>query len=168
MEHLYTKKQAAQLREQILDLLILPTIKADFGQDNKLQSAVMVVAQFWDDEASDAVHHIILYSDLKTPNIETIIRSYDDIYEGMGAYLSSREYFLEVKIDEETSYWWDANRQAIPAFAAFCQEGSHQCMDISEAYTPYAIFRRQNEDIEVEIVGKMLRPWLDGIKPDWE
>lgn len=30
---------------------------------------------------------------------------------------------------------------------------------------PYAIFRRRDNDIEIEVVGKMLRPWLDGIKP---
>ncbi len=35
-----------------------------------------------------------------------------------------------------------------------------------EAYSPYAIFRRQGDDLEIEVVGKMLRPWLDGIKPE--
>ncbi|VEP16960.1 conserved hypothetical protein [Hyella patelloides LEGE 07179] len=57
----------------------------------------------------------------------------------------------------------------IPAFAAFCKEGSHQCMSTSEAYTPYAILTRTDNSIAVEIVGKMLRPWLDGVRPerDW-
>lgn len=42
-------------------------------------------------------------------------------------------------------------------------------MSAREAYTPYAILRRRADDIEVEIVGEMLRPQLDGIKPEeWD
>jgi hypothetical protein len=43
-----------------------------------------------------------------------------------------------------------------------------------EAYTPYSVFRRKltenNEtEIEMEVVGDMLRPWLDGVRPEeWE
>ncbi|BAZ09596.1 hypothetical protein NIES4071_14050 [Calothrix sp. NIES-4071] len=41
-------------------------------------------------------------------------------------------------------------------------------MNALEAYTPDAIFRRRNDEIEIEVVGKILRPWLDGIKPGGE
>ena len=40
-------------------------------------------------------------------------------------------------------------------------------MSISEAYSPYAILRRQGEEIEIEVIGEMVRPWLDGIKHEW-
>ncbi len=42
----------------------------------------------------------------------------------------------------------------------------HFCF-LEEGYTLYAVLRRLGDGIEVEIVGEMLRPWLDGIKPDW-
>ncbi|MDZ4872096.1 MAG: hypothetical protein CLLPBCKN_001484 [Chroococcidiopsis cubana SAG 39.79] len=42
-------------------------------------------------------------------------------------------------------------------------------MSTREAYIPYAILRRRAGDIEVEIVGQMIRPQLDGIKPgEWD
>jgi hypothetical protein len=41
-------------------------------------------------------------------------------------------------------------------------------MDEGEAYTPYAIFRRQNTDVAVEVVGVMIRAWLDGVKCLWD
>jgi hypothetical protein len=53
---------------------------------------------------------------------------------------------------------WDENWDAIPAFAAFCREGSHQGMSVAEAYTPYAVLRRCGDDVSIEIVGQMLRP----------
>ena len=56
--------------------------------------------------------------------------------------------------------------EEIPAFAAYAPEGAHQSMDYSEAYNPYAILYRKDNDVEVKIVGKMLRPWLDGIRPE--
>ena len=39
-------------------------------------------------------------------------------------------------------------------------------MDYTEAYTPYALFTRTDTGIKVEIVGKMIRPWLDGVEPE--
>jgi hypothetical protein len=70
MEHLYTKKQAEQLREKLIKLVILPLVKANFDKHPKLNSAVMLVAQYWDDEANDAVHERIIYSRLDTLNLE--------------------------------------------------------------------------------------------------
>ncbi len=58
------------------------------------------------------------------------------------------------------------NDNAIPNFAAYFKEGCHQEMDYLEAYSPYAVFRRKEGDIEIEVVGNMLRPWLDGIRPE--
>jgi hypothetical protein len=41
-------------------------------------------------------------------------------------------------------------------------------MDDGEAFSPYAIMRRQNGDVAVEVVAVMTRPWLDGVKRQWE
>jgi hypothetical protein len=47
-------------------------------------------------------------------------------------------------------------------------EDCHQEMEEGEAYTPYAIMRRQNGDVAVEVVGVMTRPWLDGVVAEGE
>lgn len=107
MEHLYTKKQAAQLRQKLMDEYVVPIVKICFRRHSQLRSAALLVAQYWND-----------------------------------------------------------NGEVIPAFAAFCREGAHQEMSIAEAYAPYAILRRCGDDIAIEIVGQMLRPWLDGIHPE--
>ena len=60
---------------------------------------------------------------------------------------------------------WGDNSWAIPLFAAFCEEGAHQDMVPLQAFTPYAVFRR-GDPISVEVVGRALRPWLDGVVPE--
>lgn len=181
MEHLYTKTQAEQLREKLIKNAIMPLVEANFNKNPQLNSATMLVAQYWDDEASDAVHQRLIYSVLDTPNIEAASIAQKDCTEDVINLLNlSSEYgeledevcFIDVTEiedeDEADSYWWPDNFHAIPAFAAFCKEDCHQGMDTFEAYTPYAIFRRRDDDIEIEVVGEMLRPWLDGIKPGGE
>ncbi|GAB1543844.1 hypothetical protein NUACC21_65200 [Scytonema sp. NUACC21] len=170
LEHLYTKKQAAQLRQQLMDGFVIPIVQMNFQKYPTLRSAAMMVAQYWDDEASDAVHHCLIYSVLDTPDLEAAAKadvnySQDKVnLKGLGR-LDNRAY--SVQRNGQEMYWPD-NHDAIPAFAAYCKEGCHQSMDTFEAYTPYAILRRQDNAIDIEVVGKMLRPWLDGIKPDWE
>lgn len=55
MEHLYTKIQTEQLREKLIKNVIMPLVEANFNKNPQLNSATMLVAQYWDDEASDAV-----------------------------------------------------------------------------------------------------------------
>ncbi|MEO1028346.1 MAG: hypothetical protein AAFX02_04740 [Pseudomonadota bacterium] len=65
--------------------------------------------------------------------------------------------------------FWDENNEMIPAFAAFCPElGSQEDHPLHSA-APYAIFRRGAEGtITTEIICEMIRPWLDGVAPEWE
>lgn len=172
MEHLYTKKQAAQLRQKLIDSCIVAIVKANLNKYPQLKSAALLVAQYWNDEASDAVHHRLIYSILDTPDLEAAAKARMDyaedpvnlpgISDDFGDLIDEVDY---IKSDTEP-YYWNDNHEAIPAFAAFCKEGCHQEMDGIDAYSPYAILRRQGDDIEIEVVGKMLRPWLDGIKPE--
>ncbi len=55
-----------------------------------------------------------------------------------------------------------SNTEMIPLFAAYCSEGGNQWELWSTIYTPYALFRRQGDSCIMTIVGKQLRPWLDG------
>lgn len=175
MEHLYTKKQAAQLRQKIIEQAILPVVKKCFEKYPQIRSATLLVAQYWDDEATDAVHEHFVFSVLDTPDLEAAYKTEENYTEdninlpGLGKYCylvgDARE-----ELDEEGchDYYWPNNWDAIPAFAAFCREGASQLMSTAEAYTPYAVFRRCGDDIEIEVVGQMLRPWLDGIQPESE
>lgn len=173
MEHLYTKKQAEQLRQKIIEVVIIPIIKANFKKYPELQSAALLIAQYWCDEARDAVHDNLIYSVLDTPNFEAWTNALKySAEDSVNLPKLSKHGTLKDKIwyipkTEGRQYYWSENHDAIPAFAAFCKEGSHQCMATYEAYTPYCVFRRLSNDIEIEVIGKMLRPWLDGMKPVW-
>lgn len=138
----------------------------------------MNVAQYWADEANDAVHYDIAFSVLSTPELP-ILAEEDSEEEDEGKNAVNLPELptnweildtLDLNIDANINIrWWDDNGEAIPAFAAFCKEDSHQEMDRLEAYSPYAVFRRKGLEIETEIVGKMLRPWADGMRPEeWD
>ncbi|MEO1028347.1 MAG: hypothetical protein AAFX02_04745 [Pseudomonadota bacterium] len=63
---------------------------------------------------------------------------------------------------------WDENHSAVPFFAAFSPErmdgDSHTALDSD----PYAIFRRAADgSLVIEIIGEMVRPWLDGVPGSW-
>ena len=171
-EHIYTKLEAAELREKIISCEILPRIKVAFDKYPQLLSAMILVAQYYNDDAGDAVHYKMIFSVLPTPvwGREFLDNDYDDndrvnlpgllgLYE-ITDYLW--EYFDPL---EDGEYCWEEDRNAIPIFAAYCKEGCHQEMEYLDTYIPYAVFRRKDEEIEIEVVGNMLRPWLDGLRP---
>jgi hypothetical protein len=169
---IYTKEEAAALREKIIAHAIVPLVKSGFDKYPQLRSAMLLVAQYWDDEADDAVHYELIFSVLPTPvpNIEledTDDYDYDDSVN-LPELPSSYEIYSAARSQIEYSeYYWQDNENAVATFAAYCKEGGSQDMGYLEAYTPYAVFRRQEGDIEMEIVGTMLRPWLDGVRPDF-
>lgn len=181
VQYLYTKEQAAQMRSQIVDEYVKPLVKVCFTNHPQLRSATLLIAQYWDDEAHDAVQNRFIFSVLETPDLESAFVSehtWDRINlpgfeQGLEDEEESEQQISilwaasERLSDLDKDVYWDCNVKSIPAFAAFCKEGCHQDMDIKEAFTPYAILRRQDEDVAVEIVAQMLRPWLDGIKPEW-
>lgn len=206
----YTPTEAARLRDQMIQEQIVPVIERAFNTHPTLRSATLLVAQYWCDEANDAVHCDLVFSELDTPDTAAAyaarLRRYEQ-EEWMepqrseagpsgwarwfpwlrkaepsviavrdvprGSALKSDRTNLPSGIDEEAlereftwNVGWDSNGEPISLFAAFCLEDCHQEMDVGEAYSPYAIFRRQNERVAVETVGVMTRPWLDGVKPE--
>ncbi len=181
----YTLEESAALRDALLQQHALPAARRAFERYSLLESAVVVVAQFWNDEARDAVHCELLYSlhqnpsfadyQVRAPRDEVeddpldpggyVHCSWDTLLEGPESGLhKTHDYYSFL-----TAMWgWPDNGEAIPAFAAFCAEGGSQLSHLADAYTPYAILRRAGDDVTVEVVGLMLRPWLDGITPEWE
>jgi hypothetical protein len=170
-QHIYTKEESADLRVKIINAEILPTIKVVFDKYPQLQSAMLLVAQYWNDEANDAVHYTMVFSVLPTPawGREFLETDYDDDdpvnLPGLPSLYEINDSLWEYSDKFESGeYCWENNGNAVPTFAAYCKEGCHQDMDYLEAYTPYAVFRRKEEEIDIEVVGNMLRPWLDGVR----
>ncbi|MDC0712576.1 hypothetical protein POL68_29200 [Stigmatella sp. ncwal1] len=161
----YTPEETAALREQVLKQRVEPLVQQWFDKTPPLRSATLMLAQFWDDEADDAVHARLVLSERDTPDVEAASRA-----DG------ADPVNLPHAIDEDTWYalfdayvhHWPSNGDAIPLFAAFTREGCHQDMTLAEAYTPYAHFRRTPQGFTTEVVGTMLRPWLEGVRPSWE
>ena len=172
LELLYTKTQTIIIRQKIINRYVIPTVKRAFTAYSRINSCIFAVAQYWDDNAHDEVHDFFLYSILDTPDWSAFAEAeYDEDKVNLPGF--KRRYILSPgNIWKNTEYrycsdFWNGLREdEIAAFAAFCKEGSHQCMANAEAYVAYAILRRRGQEIEVEIVGQMLRPWLDGVRPE--
>lgn len=198
----YTPIETARLREEVIRDNVVPTIQRAFDAYPVLQSATLLVAQYWCDEANDAVHCDLIFSELATPDIDAAYRARLEPYESCdGAAPSPSNWSAwlpwlagkktaeapptfepvrdftnlpsnlepeELEVQFKDKIRWNSNGDPISLFAAFCREHCHQEMDDVEAYSPYAIFRRQNGQIAIEVVGVMIRPWLDGVKPQYD
>lgn len=169
MELLYTKSHTELIRQRTIDGYVIPIVKKVLEKYPRINSATFAVAQYWDDQASDEVHDFFLDSVLDNPDWEAFARAgYTEDKINLPGFKNRDRWSLDSFRYEQRKnpniYDWNGlGIDEIAAFAAFCKEGSHQSMDYSEAYTPYAILRRRDNGIVVEIVGKMLRPWLDGV-----
>lgn len=166
----YTPSQTAALREELLRAKAEPLVLRTFDRHPRLQSAMMLVAQFWNDEADDAVHYEFIYSERETPDVGAASQAEDaedETWDDVN-FPSPMDEEAWYELRRANLYDGDSNGDAICLFAAFTRENCHQNMALAEAYEPYAIFRRTPQGLTTEVVGKMLRPWLDGVRPTWE
>lgn len=65
-----TPEETAKLREAWIRDGFVPTVASVFAKYPTLRSATMLVAQYWSDEAEDAVHYALVYSVLDTPDLD--------------------------------------------------------------------------------------------------
>ncbi len=170
MNYLYTPEEAIQLRQRYVNDYAIPAVALCFSQYPQLQSATMLIGQYCCDEAIDAVHCHFIFSVLETPDLAAAF----EVEEGLDpvnlpelpAHYDIIDCIWENGQWQEGEYLeWDSNANAIPAFAGFCREDCDQQMTLADVYIPYAILRRDGDEIAVEVVGHLLRPWLDGIEP---
>ena len=172
LELLYTRNQTKIIRQKIIELYVIPTVARVFNEYSRIHSCTFAVTQYWSDNAHDEVHDFFLYSVLDTPDWSAFAQAeyYEDKVNLPGFkhryILSPGNIWNQTKYQHSDDFWNGLRQDEIAAFAAYCKEGSHQCMADAEACSPYAILRRRSKTIEVEIIGKMLRPWLDGVRPE--
>jgi hypothetical protein len=153
-------------------------INQTFADHPWIASVAICVAQYWDDEAQDAVHVKVVFSQLDTPDIEHGLAnfftgtSWDDSGRDTinlpAAYELGHYHLLHRPDGRYRGLRWEANGDAIALFASYCKEGAHQDMDRDKAYSVWAVVRRsENGTTEPEVVGVHCRPWLDGVETDW-
>ena len=163
----FTPGQADAARRRFLREYLWPCVLKYFRKYDRLQSAMLCVAQYWADEADDAVHDTLIVSELPEPTLVGARTGYEE--ESV-----SDPNVPNTRIGREYGGWgsavdtpgvpWDDNSGAIPLWAAFASEGgSQEYGDLAESYSPAVMFHRHGGH---EIL-PMPRPHLDGILPEW-
>ncbi len=126
-----------------------------FTQFPAARSVMVGFAQYWADEADDAVHSHLIASDRETPlwphSCDSEENSWDEDFPRVaGEYCST--------CAEKFPYLpGDANGDSIAGFETFCTEGGSQEAMPADNYTPYAIAHRRDGFVELEYVGSRLR-----------
>jgi len=148
-------------RRKMIERDFIPYVKEIFAKRSELTSAMLLLAQYWADEADDAVHANVVFSGRETPlwphpcrwddeDDDSVVRDPNEICTSCG--------------DVGWLSFDDNGEQTIAAFAPCCREDADQEMRVAEAYLPYAVARRSpsaKDGVEVEIVGGPIRAWMD-------
>ncbi len=157
----HDQQEAADLRDSLMSQSIAPFVRERFDSHSILISAVVLVAQFWNDWADDEVHIEIRFSIHDTPSMSPI--DWGNFYGDPEPDPDLPPGIAQRTLSEYPSL--DVSRDlAVPALAAYCLEGGDQ--NLIESFTPYAVVRRRGNDIDIDIVGEIHRPWLDGVAID--
>lgn len=179
----YSAAECIEFRERIIRDEFSPTVSKMFSAHPLLNSATMFVAQYHCDEAYDAVHFELAYSFAHNPDIAQYAKRRserefeDDFDEHLLWLMEGAEGAAALKWDpvihnpilnDECINSWDENDQIISYFAAFTAENGSQEETFAENYLPYAIFQRDGKNVKSTVVGKMVRPYLDGIPTEYE
>jgi uncharacterized protein (TIGR02996 family) len=151
-------------RRRYVRASLLPAVSRYFETHTLLRSAMLCVAQYWDDEASDAVHRELVVSELIEPTLEEVTRYESGSDPNVPNTHIESEFGDLGSLVDFGSDTWNNNHDAIPLWAAFASEGGTQNYEhLSDVYLPAVMFYRHGG---YEIL-PMCRPHLDGIRPTW-
>ncbi len=173
--YLFTARQTAALRHEWTRDELLPALRAVFARLPALRSAYVLVAQYWNDEADDAVHCAVVVSELEVPDLAAAGRAYDEPDDGDPENLPTLHslelwdysYTASTLEPYHLKIRWNENNDAISLWAAYTLEGGHQNSSGLAAYAPALLVVRDGDDLVVREDGPMRRPWLDGVRPLW-
>jgi len=150
---------SAWLREQHMREHVVPACTAMFAAHPTANAIVFAVAQYWADEANDAVHGQFVVSASRDPAWPSCC-------------IESEEVFGSPYAGDFVGYdsGLNDNSTMITAFASCCVAESDQEAEVAAAYTPYAVIRRVpgaaggegSVGVSVEVIGQLHRPeWED-------
>jgi uncharacterized protein (TIGR02996 family) len=131
-----------------------------FEERPELRSILFAVAQYWNDQADDEVHDLVVASPRDVPGWPHYCEMYSEnvglVTAGDRCNQNCDLQLPDVGVSPDT-------------FARFCHEFGSQDRDDGENFTPYAIARRRGEgdalDVELEFVARLWRP-EDDLVPD--
>jgi uncharacterized protein (TIGR02996 family) len=126
--------------------------KEAFAEQPDLKSFVLAVAQYWADEAEDAVHSNTYGSVRSIPLWPHTCDYGQEPIEGEICGECAQGGSLPYPDD------WDDNGGSIEAFQAYCHESGSQEESSFHNDLPYAIARRIGDDVVVEVIGDIQRP----------
>lgn len=112
------------------------------------QSVLAAVAQYWADEADDAVHLTMLASKSAVPDFFSSEWDEDAKGDTVGIGWSNRPS-------------WDDNGLSIRSFQGLCGEGGSQELPSSDQAEPFLLAQREGKGHRVTWLGRSQRPWLD-------
>lgn len=146
------------LRRWSLEHEVRPLFQRVFDERPQVRSVLLCVAQYWADEADDAVHGHLVMSARDVPRWPH--RCADDDQPGDGDLCS---YCATQDFDDPRARWvsWDENGLAIRCWQAFCLEGAHQEEDPNQTSVPVVLGHRHERGVALDFVGRVVRPWLD-------
>lgn len=148
------------LRQWSLEHEVKPTFAKAFAERPTVQSILLCVAQYWADEADDAVHGHLVFSSRTTPRWP---HQCEDQYSGSAGDGDLCSSCAWDSTPEGLTTWvqWDDNGFAIRAWQALCTEGASQEDDPNTVYAPAVLARRSGDAFTMETVGPVVRPWLE-------
>ncbi|HEX4607821.1 MAG TPA: TIGR02996 domain-containing protein [Urbifossiella sp.] len=161
--------EAEMGRRQWLRTQLLPVVTRYFETYERLQCAALCVAQYWADEADDAVHAAVVVSELFEPTLQGVSWDGEEGHTDPNLPTTPIKSRYGGGTTSVIGLWdsgapWDDNSGAIPLWAGFAPEGGSQDYgELSESYAPAAMFYRHGG---YEVL-PMQRPHLDGVRPEW-
>jgi uncharacterized protein (TIGR02996 family) len=136
----------------------------EFRRRPETRSLLFAVAQYWNDQADDEVHDLVIASPRDVPAWPHICEG-EEGDEGQGSATPGD------RCNQLCDYEMGGVGTASDVFARFCHEYGSQDRPDHENHTPYAIARRRgggaggDVDVEIEVIGKLWRPEEDMV-PD--
>lgn len=131
--------------------------KKMFDAQPSRRSVLLVISQYWDDQADDEVHGRCYASTRETPvwphecdgseRYKPLLDGEECNWCGEGGY----DAF-------QMGFYGGYEDAMVVAFEQLCRESANQNMDHNEAYVPFAIARKRGEHVDVEVVGSAQRP----------
>jgi hypothetical protein len=125
-----------------------------FALRSERRAVLLVLSQF-PYNSDDDVHARCVVSERELPMWPHECHDGDD--HGMESTHPGEECYWCGPDDLDLTFEGSNGDAMVRAFAPLCREAAHEDMDLVEAYVPYAIARRREDGVAIEIVGAHLR-----------